>query len=69
MTDIVIIILVTTLAVGGVKSAYALTAERASRLFATSNARHWLERTAGAVLIGTGLVLIYHNLATVTWGR
>ena len=56
--DILAIILAATVAIVGVKLAYALLADRARRLFERSPSRTWVTTTAGVTLIGTGVFLI-----------
>ena len=55
--DAIIVILITSLAVGGTKLSYALLADRASKRFVHHGARG-MRRAAGGTLIGVGAFLI-----------
>ncbi len=57
LSDTVIIILITSLAVGGTKLTYALLADRARTRFAHQGARG-IRRAAGGTLIGVGAYLV-----------
>jgi threonine/homoserine/homoserine lactone efflux protein len=59
--DLGIILAVTTLAVGGVKVAYAYMADRARLLFKNPQAKQTLNAIAGTMMIGTGIFLIFKN--------
>ncbi|MEC4674194.1 MAG: LysE family translocator [Nitrospirota bacterium] len=56
--DVGIIVLMVFLAVGGVKLGYALMADKARGLFNSPRAKKGINRTAGSVIIGTGIVLV-----------
>ena len=58
LVDVSLILLMVILAVGGVKLAYALMADKARMLFQSSRAKQGMNRTAGSVMIGTGIVLV-----------
>jgi threonine/homoserine/homoserine lactone efflux protein len=60
--DASIIILITTLTVGGAKLVYAFMADRAGLLLAYSNATKIINFAAAAVLAGVGLVSIVKTL-------
>ncbi len=55
--DILIITGVVTLVLAGVMGVYAYTAGRARQIFASPRAARNLNRSAGTVMIGTGLVI------------
>ena len=57
LADIIIIIVITTLAVGGAKLVYACMADRASRLLSGSSATRIINIVAGTVMVGVGVVL------------
>jgi len=57
LADTGIIILITTLAVGGAKLVYACMADRASRLLSSPSATKTINIVAGTVMIGVGVVL------------
>ncbi len=63
VADTVIIMLVVTLVVGGVKALYAYLADRAKLLFENARIRRKLDIAAGVVLISTGLFLLISGLA------
>ena len=56
--DAGILIAVAALAVGGIKGAYALAADRARRLLRDPRLRAGMNRFAGSVMIGTGVYLL-----------
>ena len=58
IVDVSIILLVVIIAVGGVKLGYAFMANKARFLFQSSRAKKGMNRTAGSVMIGTGIVLV-----------
>jgi threonine/homoserine/homoserine lactone efflux protein len=58
LVDLGIILVVTTVAVGGVKVSYAYMADRANLLFNNPQAKQVLNAIAGTVTIGTGIFLI-----------
>lgn len=51
------LLLVATMAVGGVMVVYAYAASKASRLFASSKAATTLNVTAGSIMVGSGVLL------------
>lgn len=57
-SDLSIILLVTTVSVGGVKVGYAYMADRARLLFKSPQAKKILNAIAGTVMLGTGIFLI-----------
>jgi len=57
LADIAVIILITLLAVGGVKVAYAFMADRAASLF-TVRALRWLNISSGGLMLAIGLIVI-----------
>lgn len=57
MVDTLVIVLIATVAVGGVKLVYAYMANRAS-LLVNAGAQRLLNRVAGGVMIAVGLLLI-----------
>ena len=56
--DILIIILIAIIGVGGAKLAYAYLADRASLLFKNTRAIRWINCLAGSVMIAVGVVLL-----------
>ena len=56
--DISIIMVTTTIAVGGSKLGYAYMADQARFLFKSSRAKRGMNITAGTVMIGTGIFLV-----------
>jgi len=56
--DMVVLCLVLTLDLGAILSGYALAARRARRLFTSPSSRRWMNRSAGTVLIGSGVAVI-----------
>ncbi|WP_228021489.1 LysE family translocator [Vasconcelosia minhoensis] len=59
--EIITIMLIATITVGGVKTAYAYLAESAKLFFEHPRARRTLDIAAGGVLMGTGLWLLLRN--------
>ena len=55
------IMLIATIAVGGVKTSYAYLAERAKRFFENTGAKRKLDIAAGVLLLGTGLFVFFRN--------
>jgi len=62
LTDTVTIMLIATLAIAGVKGAYAYLATHALGFFANNNYPHYINHVAGSVLIVTGGWLIYSTV-------
>lgn len=56
--DASIIMVIATIAVGGVKLGYAYMADKARLLFESSRAKKGMNITAGSVMIGTGVFLV-----------
>ena len=56
--DTILIMLIATIAVGGIKLIYAYMADKARFLFTSSRARKGMNITAASVMIGTGIFLI-----------
>ena len=56
--DVVVILLVTLAAVGGVKVCYAFAAERIVRRFRNRKAHKWMRSAAGCAMLGAGAYLI-----------
>lgn len=56
--DIVIVAFVVSLVLGAVMLFYAFTASRARLLFKSKSAQNKMNKTAGSVMIGTGVVLL-----------
>lgn len=56
--DVVAVLAIAALAVGGPKIAYAYLADRSRWLFQSVSAKQWMNRIAGLVMIATGVVLI-----------
>ena len=56
--DVGIIMLIATLAIGGVMLAYAYLADKARTLFTSSSAKSRLNKIAGSIMIGTGTLLV-----------
>lgn len=61
--DTLIIMLVVTMVVGGVKAFYAYLADKAKLLFENARIRRKLDIAAGGVLVSTGLFLFVSGLA------
>ena len=61
LTDTIIIMLLATAVVGGVKLSYAYMAVKASAFFANTKARKYLDISAGSVLIGAGIFMLFRN--------
>lgn len=61
-SDLALLAVITVLAVGGVKLAYALLAERAARRLGAAGSRHLARVAAGVMLLAAGVVL-YRGLA------
>lgn len=61
LADTVVIMLIATAVVGGVKLGYAFLADRARAVFCNARARRVLDATAGSVLAGAGAFLILHG--------
>lgn len=59
--EIIVIMLIATVTVGGVKTGYAYLAERAKLFFEHPRAKRTLDVAAGGVLIGTGILLLSRN--------
>ena len=59
--DIGIILIVTMVSIGGVMAGYAYAANRARQLFQNRQARRRMERTAGSVMMATGVYMIARN--------
>lgn len=58
ISDISIIMVVATVAVGGVKLSYAYVADKTKLLFKNSRAKKGMNIMAGSVMIGTGIILV-----------
>ncbi len=56
--DIGIILMVTTISIGGVMFGYAYAVSRARTLFNNTKARKRLDATAGTIMVGTGTFMI-----------
>ena len=63
VADTVIIMLIVTVVVGGVKALYAYLADQAKLLFENARIRRTLDIAAGGVLVCTGLFLFVSGLA------
>ena len=61
LLEISIIMVTTTIAVGGSKLGYAYMADRARFLFKSSRAKRGMNITAGTVMIGTGIFLVVNT--------
>lgn len=61
LIDVGIIMLITTIAVGGVMAAYAYTASKARQLFNNNRATRALNVTAGGIMLGSGTLLAIKN--------
>jgi threonine/homoserine/homoserine lactone efflux protein len=57
LADIIIIIAIATLAVGGAKLVYAYMADRASLLLSSSRATRIINIVAATVMVGVGVLL------------
>ena len=62
LADTSIIILITTLAVGGAKLVYAYMADRANLLLASPAAARIINVAAGTVIISVGVLLVVNTL-------
>jgi len=58
IADILVIMLIAMIVVGGVKGTYAFLANTAKGVFKNGRLRHRLERMAGWVLLGIGLYIV-----------
>ncbi|RLA11464.1 MAG: LysE family translocator [Gammaproteobacteria bacterium] len=56
--DVAIVASVVSLVLGSVMLFYAFTASRARRLFKSEGAQNKMNKTAGSVMIGTGVILL-----------
>ena len=61
MSDLVLILVITTLAVGGTMIAYAYLSIKARHLIADKNQGKWLSRVSCALLVGSGLFLMVRS--------
>jgi len=59
LTDTITVMIIATVAIGGVKTAYAYLADRARSVFSNAAAQRWLNIAAGIVLVGTGVNLFW----------
>ncbi len=57
LTDLIIVVTIITIVLGGVLGIYAFLASRARRMFTNRQAVRRLNRTAGAVMVGAGLAI------------
>ena len=57
LVDLIIVVTIITIVLGGVLGIYALLASRARRMFADQQAVRRLNRTAGVVMVGAGLAI------------
>jgi threonine/homoserine/homoserine lactone efflux protein len=55
--DLIIVVAIITIVLGGVLGVYAFLASRARRMFTNRQAVRRLNRTAGAVMVGAGLAI------------
>ncbi len=62
--DTCIIMLIATVAIGGVKLGYAFMADRASSLLTKSSATKIINMAAGTVMVGVGALLVIKTLIT-----
>jgi len=57
LIDLIIVVTIITIVLGGVLGIYAFLASQARRMFTNRQAVRRLNRTAGAVMVGAGLVI------------
>jgi len=56
--DVAVVAFVVSLVLGSVMLFYAFTASRARQLFKSESAQNKMNKTAGSVMIGTGVILL-----------
>ncbi|MDX1512130.1 MAG: LysE family translocator [Gammaproteobacteria bacterium] len=61
VADTILIMIIATVVIGGVKITYAWLADRAKLMFENPATRKKMDMTAGIVLIGVGVFLILNN--------
>jgi threonine/homoserine/homoserine lactone efflux protein len=57
LIDLIIVVTIITIVLGGVLGIYAFLASQARRMFTNRQAVRRLNRTAGVVMVGAGLVI------------
>lgn len=59
--DIIVILITSTLSVGGVLATYAFLAAKSSKMFVNSGARKWMNRCSAGVMASCGVILVARN--------